>query len=81
MQVAISAIGNSKGIRIPKKILEMCGFGDSAQLYVEDNHIIVSPTKPREGWEVRFRDASEDSSDSVNLNPFPNYWDNLEWEW
>lgn len=29
MQTKIVKIGNSQGIRIPKKVLEQCGFGSS----------------------------------------------------
>jgi len=52
MQVNVVKIGNSKGIRIPKKILDQCHVDDSLELSVENNVIILKPMhrKPREGW-------------------------------
>ena len=32
MKVQIVRIGNSKGIRLPKVVIEQCGFGDAAEL-------------------------------------------------
>ena len=56
MKVDIIPIGNSRGIRIPKALLEQCGFGKSVEIEVEDNHIILSPThQPRKGWEEYYR--------------------------
>jgi len=52
MQVNVVKIGNSKGIRIPKKVLDQCQVDDALELSVENNVIILKPVhrKPREGW-------------------------------
>ena len=56
MQVKLITIGNSKGIRIPKPILQQVGWEDSAELEVRGDSIILRPSRPpRAGWEDAFR--------------------------
>ena len=57
MKARLVPIGNSRGIRIPKTILEQCEMSDEVELAVDGRHIILSPTRqqPREGW----REAAE----------------------
>lgn len=45
MKISIVRIGNSKGIILPKSIRELVGLlSDTADLSVEGNSIIISPT-------------------------------------
>ena len=52
MQVAIRTMGNSKGVLIPKPILEQTGLLDAADLQVVNGVIEIRPIKRglREGW-------------------------------
>jgi len=52
MQVNVVKIGNSKGIRIPKKILDQCQVDDVLDLNVENNVIVLKPVHRtiRQGW-------------------------------
>ncbi len=52
MRASIVSVGNSRGIRIPKAILQQCGIEDEVTLEVKGGRIILSPVhaKPREGW-------------------------------
>ncbi|MDE3060748.1 MAG: AbrB/MazE/SpoVT family DNA-binding domain-containing protein [Pseudomonadota bacterium] len=60
MKTEIIRIGNSRGIRIPKAILEECGFNGTVNLEVKNGKLIVSKgRKPREGWEEATRKAIE----------------------
>ena len=82
MKVNIVSIGNSKGIRIPKSVLEQCNFNKEAELEVENNKIVVKPvrSKAREGWDKAFKlmhDRKEDVlllGDSLDVEA-------IEWEW
>jgi antitoxin component of MazEF toxin-antitoxin module len=38
MKAAVVRIGNSRGVRIPKALLEQCRFRDTVELEVEDGH-------------------------------------------
>lgn len=58
MKVPIIAIGNSRGVRLPKAILEQVGFGAEAELRVEDGQVVLSPaTSVRAGWAEAFAAA------------------------
>ena len=55
MKVAIVAIGNSRGVRLPKTVLDQLGFGAEAELSVEDGRVTLTPlTAPRRGWAEAF---------------------------
>jgi len=84
MKASIVKIGNSRGIRIPKPILEQCGFADEVELEVEDNRLIVrSESTPRAGWVESFRAMAENRDDDLpsDYGNLSNDWDDLEWEW
>jgi antitoxin MazE len=82
MKVNIVSIGNSKGIRIPKSIIEQCNFNKEAKLEVENNKLVIKPIKKkiREGWNKAFKLMHERKEDALLLD------DSLEidmknWEW
>jgi antitoxin MazE len=55
MKVAIIRIGNSRGVRLPKTVLDQLGFGAEAELEVEDGRVTISPLNaPRRGWAEAF---------------------------
>ncbi|NCQ28242.1 MAG: AbrB/MazE/SpoVT family DNA-binding domain-containing protein, partial [Armatimonadetes bacterium] len=43
MHVNVVPIGNSRGIRLPKRILDQCQITDAVSLEVEDRKIILEP--------------------------------------
>jgi antitoxin MazE len=83
MKVEIVRVGNSRGIRIPKPILEQCGFTRSAELTVEDGQLVISPDRrPREGWEEAFQAAGPATRDELLLDGLPpNDFDLEDWRW
>ncbi len=81
MKVNIVSIGNSKGIRIPKAILEQCHFSKDAELEVQDDEIILKPLKkPREGWDKAFRLMHERKEDSLII-PDAVDIEMKDWKW
>jgi antitoxin MazE len=55
MKVPVIRIGNSRGIRLSKTILEKYEIRDSVDMVLEEDAIILkSVSKPREGWEKAF---------------------------
>jgi antitoxin MazE len=45
------AIGNSRGVRIPKAMIEQAGLADEVELEVVDGAIVIRrKRRPREGW-------------------------------
>ena len=59
MQTHLITIGNSKGLRFSRAILEQCGIKDDVELDVKNSEIVIkaSSRKPREGWGKLFKDA------------------------
>ena len=84
MTVELVRIGNSRGIRIPKAIIDQCGFGETVDLRVERNLLVIAAERPpREGWAATIRQAVEASEeDQLLLNAVaPNEFDRNEWQW
>ncbi len=81
MKVDIIPIGNSKGIRIPKALLEQCGFSKSVEIEVEDNHLVLTPTPQlRNGWEDAFKTMAVKKDDKL-LDTSATAFDKSEWQW
>jgi len=55
MDISIIPIGNSKGIRLSKTLLEKYNITDKVELILEKGYIILKPkSEPRNGWEKAF---------------------------
>lgn len=85
MKTQVIKIGNSRGIRIPKSILEQSGLGNEVDIEVREDELIIRPTnKPRKDWSETFRLMSERKDDSlfdISNSSIQNRWDKEEWEW
>jgi len=69
MQVSIIKIGNSKGIRISKTILEKYNIRDTVDLILEKGQIIIRPlSRPRKGWDKAFKQMNENGDDRLLFN-------------
>ncbi len=82
MQVAIRTMGNSKGVLIPKPILEQTGLLDKADLQVKNGVIEIRPLKrnPREGWAADSQRIAQAEGDVLAWPEFANADDaSLEW--
>src|SRR3982751_1421309 len=56
MDISVIPIGNSKGIRLSKTILDKYHITDTIELVLEKDHIILKPkTSSRAGWETSFK--------------------------
>lgn len=82
MKTQIIKIGNSKGIRIPKPILEQCGLGSEVELEVTDEGLLLkSSSKPRAHWAKSFRDMSENDGDEMIFEDAANKFERENWQW
>ncbi|WKV13719.1 AbrB/MazE/SpoVT family DNA-binding domain-containing protein [Marivirga harenae] len=69
MEVSVVQIGNSKGIRFSKTILEKYNIKDKVDLILEKGQIIIKPLSiPRKGWEKAFKEMSDNKDDSLLFN-------------
>ncbi|MDA2919768.1 AbrB/MazE/SpoVT family DNA-binding domain-containing protein [Desulfobacterota bacterium AH_259_B03_O07] len=84
MKASIIRIGNSWGIRIPKAFLEECGFRDTVELEVHNQHLVIRPiNRPRTNWDEAFQQMAHRGEDILlDRESFSNTtWDENEWEW
>lgn len=66
METQIIKIGNSKGLRLSKTILEKYNIKDKVELILEEEQIILKPVaKPREGWEASAREMRANGDDRL----------------
>ena len=84
MRSRIVRIGNSRGVRIPKLLLEQSGLEGEVEMQAENGSLLIRPfTKPRAGWAEAFREMARQGDDAL-LDPSPvtlSAWDEEEWEW
>ena len=84
VRTRIVKIGNSQGVRIPKLLLEQVEFGESVELALQDDQIVIRPAfRVRHGWDEAFR-AMAEAGDERPLDGdelLPTEWDEEEWEW
>ncbi len=75
-------IGNSRGIRIPRAILEQAGLSDEVEMRVEGNKLVIqSAREPRQGWEACFAAMAQVEDDRLEDETTPTHWDEQEWQW
>jgi antitoxin MazE len=78
MQLSVIQIGNSKGLRLSKTILERYQIKDKVEMILEDDQIVLRPVaQVREGWAEAFKQMHERQEDELLIDDvFPD--ENLE---
>ena len=85
MKTKLIRIGNSRGVRIPKSLIEQSGLSEDIELILKDNEIVLRSTNgPRKNWEQAFRKMAEQGDDQLldeDMANVTNEWDESEWTW
>ena len=69
MEIAIIKIGNSKGLRLSKTIMEKYNIKDKVELILEKDQIIIKPIgEPRKDWENAFEKMRLHHDDKLLMN-------------
>lgn len=69
MDISVISIGNSKGIRLSKTLLEKYNITDKVELILEKGYIVLKPkSTPRNGWEKAFSDMHKNGDDKLLVN-------------
>ena len=81
-------IGNSRGIRLPKTVIEQAGLCDDVEIAVRENEVVIRPADgnaPRAGWERAFKLAiakhGRPKPMDADLENLSNEFDDKEWNW
>jgi antitoxin MazE len=79
MKTRLVQIGNSRGVRLPKPLLEQAGLSDEVEIRVAPGALVIAAvTSPRAGW----ADAAAKFGGSPLLDaPTATRFDEDEWAW
>ena len=84
MRVHLVRIGNSRGIRIPKALLDELGLDGEIDLEIRSGKLVLSRARgPREGWDEAFAAMASRGDDRLfhGEQLKASSWDEKEWEW
>ena len=83
MKIKLINIGNSKGLRLPKTIIQQYKIGEDLQIELQEDGILLKPlTKPRTGWSEQFENAVKpNEKQEKNWIEARNRFDKEEWTW
>jgi antitoxin MazE len=74
-------IGNSRGVRLPKPIIEEAGLSDKVELRVRRGAIVIQPAEVRSGWAEAAARLATAGEGQLLGPPAPTRFDREEWEW
>jgi len=82
MKARLIQIGNSRGIRLPKPLIEEAGLTDEVELEVRDRSLVIRPVAAvRSGW-AEAAQALAASKEGGLIDPeTPTRFDREEWSW
>jgi antitoxin MazE len=79
MKSMLIRIGNSRGIRLPKALIDEAGLTGEVDIHAEPGRITVTPVEsPRRGWAAA---AAAHPSEALLDDPTPTNFDEEEWDW
>lgn len=81
MKTKLVRVGNSRGVRIPRPLLESAGLTDEIEMTVEGAALVLrsAAPHPRAGWAEAFERLGPDDLDFEELPASD--WDEEEWTW
>jgi antitoxin MazE len=78
----IVRIGNSRGIRVPKALLEQAQLPEEVELQAEPGRLVVRAVRrTRAGWADAARSMREREDDGLLDVPSTTRFDEEAWEW
>ncbi|MGH9784624.1 MAG: AbrB/MazE/SpoVT family DNA-binding domain-containing protein [Terriglobia bacterium] len=82
MKARLVRIGNSRGVRLPKPVIEEAGLTDEVEVRVRDGAVVIRRIAPaRSGWAEAAQRARQQGDDHLLDEPTKTHFDDEEWEW
>jgi antitoxin MazE len=82
MKARIVRVGNSRGIRLPKPLLDQAGLAEEVELHAEPGRIVIeAAAKPRAGWAEAAQAMVAHGEDGLLDAETHTAFDAEEWEW
>lgn len=78
----ITRNGDSRGIRIPKSLVEQSELPEEVEIHAEPGRLIVTgPARARAGWASAAREMRAEGDDLLLDEPTDTDLDEDEWRW
>ena len=69
MEISLIQIGNSKGFRLSKTLIDKYNIKDKIELILEKGYIVLKPIHaPRIGWDIAFKEMNKNGDDQLLFN-------------
>lgn len=83
MKTHLVRIGNSRGLRLPKALIEEYHLENEVDLLPKRGEIVIkSSCKPRSAWATAFQEMKKNGDDRlVDSNLPETRWALSEWQW
>ena len=82
MKSRIVQIGNSRGVRLPKVLLEQAQLADEIELDAEPGRIVIRRgNRPRAGWAAAAHKMHERGEDRLLDPTASTRFDEKDWKW
>lgn len=82
MKARLVRIGNSRGVRLPKAVIEQARLTDEVELEVRGATVVIAAAKrPREGWAEAARELHASGGDRLLDPATPTAFEETEWQW
>jgi antitoxin MazE len=82
MRARLVKIGNSRGIRLPKPLIEQARLTEEVEVEVRDGALIITaPNRVRSGWAEAALELRERDLDRLLDEPVATRFDNKDWKW
>lgn len=82
MKTKLVQIGNSRGVRIPKSIIEQAGLSDEVELRLVGSQIVIeAASQPRAGWAEAAVERNAQGAYMLLDPTTPRDFDESHWEW
>ena len=82
MKSRLIRIGNSRGVRLPKPVIEEAGLEAEVEIQVQEGAVVIrSCREPRATWAEAARQMRERGEDHLLEEPTTTRFEDEEWRW
>jgi antitoxin MazE len=82
IRARIVKIGNSRGLRLPKALIEQAELSGEVELHAEPGRLIVQAVREvRVGWAEAAKRMRAAGDDRLLDEPTPTKFDEADWKW
>ena len=82
MKARLVRIGNSRGVRLPKPLIEEAGLTDEVEVRVRGRAVVIMPVgQPRSGWAEAAKQMRQRNEDRLLEGPTGTRFDDEDWKW